>query len=167
MSEEIEVIFFVLCFLFFDSECTKKKCFEKKIYVCKWLKSLHRYYLASFNDHLKPIKNVHCDNCVDRVNYVNHVDRVNCVNLVNCVDCVNHVNHFNCVDGSHVQQIHLTRQHVNRVQHVNHVQHVGQPKYPEADVDDNIKFGNKSDDKVPFIILRIFRLMVRLIKTFQ
>ena len=42
VSEEIEVIFFVLCFLFFDSESTKKKCFEKKINVCKWVKSLHR-----------------------------------------------------------------------------------------------------------------------------
>ncbi len=36
---------------------TKKKCFEKRVNVCKWLKNLYRYYSAGFNDHFKPIKN--------------------------------------------------------------------------------------------------------------
>jgi hypothetical protein len=39
----------------FDLESTKKKCFEKRINVCKWLKNQYRYYSASFNDHFKPI----------------------------------------------------------------------------------------------------------------
>jgi hypothetical protein len=86
------------------------------------------------------------------------------------LNCKNHshVDHFQHVGQvQHVEQVQHV-QHVEHVQHIDHTQHVGQPKHPEADIDDNIniKSGSKSGDKFPFIILRIFRLMVRLIKAF-
>jgi hypothetical protein len=159
---------------------------ERQINVTKWLKNLYRYYLASFNDHFKPIKNVlslktaeiqafeNLKNFywilnilnilygknhghVDHVQHVGHVDRVRHVGHVqhvpNHVQHVDHVQYFDHVQ--HVGRVH----HVDHVEQVDRVQHGG---HPETEVDDNIKFCNKSGDKVPFIILRIFRLMVRL-----
>ena len=42
----------------FDLESMKKKRFEKRINVCKWLKNLYNHYSTCFNDHFKPNKNV-------------------------------------------------------------------------------------------------------------
>ena len=82
-----------------------------------------------------------------------HVDHVQHVSQVQYFEPVQHVEHI---------------QHVDLVHHVSRARHVGQPKHPEGNIDDNIniKSGNKSGDEVPFIILIIFRLMVRLIKAF-
>jgi hypothetical protein len=140
-SEEIKSDFF--CFLFCDSESTKKKRFENRRNVCKWLKNLYQHYSASFKDHFKPIKNVlavktakiqafeNLKSFYWILNILNgknhgHVDHVHHVSDVQRVDHVQHVDHVRHVNQvQHVDQI----QHVNQVQHVNHVQHVDQVQY--------------------------------------
>ncbi len=99
----------------------------------------------------------------DHVDHIQHVSHIRHVNRVWHVD---HVQHVGCVyHVDHVQYLDHSRR-VSCGHRIDHVQHGGQPKYPETDVDDNIKFCNKSGDKVQFIILRIFRLMDKLIEAF-
>ena len=75
--------------------------------------------------------------------------------FIEIIKNIKHKHQAQHVDHDHVNHA----QHVDHVQHDNHVQH-GQNVNHGFPTDDIINCFNKSGDKVPFSVLKIFRLML-------
>jgi hypothetical protein len=133
----------VIFFYFFSvNESTKKKRFERRLNVCKWLKNLFKHCSGHFVNLFKPIENT-----LENLNFFNLKIRLieafpvkvelQIVDgyvyqhgmpaggaarfLINHVDHVQHVKNIQHVD--HIQHVYHI-QHIDHIQHVDHIQHI-------------------------------------------